>query len=312
MPSKMAAPPSTARWDRRPPAAGVSSPSRRPLTPPPGSQTAYLAGVLRQLKDRSGLSLPSLAAKTPYSRSSWDRFLRGQKLPPREAVEMLGRLAAEPVDTLMALWEQAEEQASGRTAGATAPAETPKSPGRQAHSAGPPSVCAPVFPPVSSRRLRRGVIVAAVVCTVAWTCVQAFGPRTHSARSGRTGPFDPLPLTVGCRGASCQGREAAAMACGVDAASYADLKIGLTHVELGVSRNCAAAWARISYSFVGDRVTVQDPPALVERATVLDPASTSRYVLTPMLPARQATQMRACWQPLTGGRHCTRWGTVTP
>jgi transcriptional regulator with XRE-family HTH domain len=64
---------------------------------------------LRRLKDRSGLSLVSLAAKTRYSRSSWERYLNGKALPPRRAVEELARVTgADPV-RLLVLHEVAEE-----------------------------------------------------------------------------------------------------------------------------------------------------------------------------------------------------------
>ncbi|MFB7216385.1 helix-turn-helix domain-containing protein [Streptomyces sp. NPDC056255] len=64
---------------------------------------------LRRLKDRSGLSLVSLASKTRYSRSSWERYLNGKALPPRQAVEELARVTgADPV-RLLVLHEVAEE-----------------------------------------------------------------------------------------------------------------------------------------------------------------------------------------------------------
>ncbi|MGW7688936.1 helix-turn-helix domain-containing protein [Streptomyces asiaticus] len=68
-----------------------------------------LVAQLRRLKDRSGLSLVSLASKTGYSRSSWERYLNGKALPPRHAVEELARVAgADPV-RLLVLHEVAEE-----------------------------------------------------------------------------------------------------------------------------------------------------------------------------------------------------------
>ncbi|MFJ4897809.1 helix-turn-helix domain-containing protein [Streptomyces sp. NPDC088727] len=63
---------------------------------------------LRRLKDRSGLSLVSLAARTGYSRSSWDRYLNGQALPPRRAVEELARAAGADPIRLLVLHEVAE------------------------------------------------------------------------------------------------------------------------------------------------------------------------------------------------------------
>ncbi|WP_455678935.1 helix-turn-helix domain-containing protein [Streptomyces achromogenes] len=64
---------------------------------------------LRRLKDRSGMSLTSLAAKTGYSRSSWERYLNGKALPPRQAVEELARATGADPTRLLALHEVAEE-----------------------------------------------------------------------------------------------------------------------------------------------------------------------------------------------------------
>ncbi|WP_338683470.1 peptidoglycan-binding protein [Streptomyces acidiscabies] len=76
---------------------------------------------IRRLKDRSGLSLVSLAAKTGYSRSSWERYLNGKALPPRRAVEELARVAGTEPTRLLVLHEvaadawQAGEQAAPDT-----------------------------------------------------------------------------------------------------------------------------------------------------------------------------------------------------
>ncbi|MFD8006397.1 helix-turn-helix domain-containing protein [Streptomyces mirabilis] len=51
-----------------------------------------LLGELRQCKDRCELSLTSLATKTGFSVSSWQRYLDGRSPPPWEAVDALGRL----------------------------------------------------------------------------------------------------------------------------------------------------------------------------------------------------------------------------
>ncbi|MFG2290039.1 helix-turn-helix domain-containing protein [Streptomyces sp. NPDC048595] len=64
---------------------------------------------LRRLKDHSGLSLASLAAKTAYSKSSWERYLNGKKLPPREAVEALARVCGTDPTRLLALHEVAKQ-----------------------------------------------------------------------------------------------------------------------------------------------------------------------------------------------------------
>ncbi|MFD0435743.1 peptidoglycan-binding protein [Streptomyces chartreusis] len=64
---------------------------------------------LRRLKDHSGLSLRQLAARTGYSQKSWERYLGGRSLPPREAVEALAGAVDEEPTRLLALHEVAAE-----------------------------------------------------------------------------------------------------------------------------------------------------------------------------------------------------------
>jgi hypothetical protein len=77
----------------------------------PGSlddRARQLVVQMRLLKDRSGLSTTSLAAKTAYSRSSWARYLNGTALPPRRAVAELARLGGADATRLLVLHELAE------------------------------------------------------------------------------------------------------------------------------------------------------------------------------------------------------------
>ena len=71
-------------------------------------EQARLAAALRELRARTGLSLAALAAKTAFSKSSWERYLNGRTLPPHTAVQELCRLAGEPDGRCLALWEIAE------------------------------------------------------------------------------------------------------------------------------------------------------------------------------------------------------------
>ncbi|RSO21862.1 peptidoglycan-binding protein, partial [Streptomyces sp. WAC 06725] len=64
---------------------------------------------MRRLKDHSGLSLAALAAKTAYSKSSWERYLNGKKLPPKGAVEALAHACGTDPTRLLALREVAAE-----------------------------------------------------------------------------------------------------------------------------------------------------------------------------------------------------------
>ncbi|MGV9732125.1 peptidoglycan-binding protein [Streptomyces albogriseolus] len=80
----------------------------------------HLVVSLRRLKDHSGLSMRQLAAKTGYSTSSWERYLGGRSLPPKEAVEAVAAVAGEDPTRLLALWEVASAAWTGRRTDPTA------------------------------------------------------------------------------------------------------------------------------------------------------------------------------------------------
>ncbi|MFD0305998.1 peptidoglycan-binding protein [Streptomyces sp. NPDC127119] len=75
-----------------------------------------LVEELRRLKDHGELTMRHLAAKTGYSSRSWERYLGGTSLPPREALEALARITgADPVP-LLALHEVAADTWDSRRA----------------------------------------------------------------------------------------------------------------------------------------------------------------------------------------------------
>ncbi|WP_240134402.1 peptidoglycan-binding protein [Streptomyces sp. MUM 178J] len=149
---------------------------------------------LRRLKDRSGLSLTALAARTHASRSSWDRYLNGRGLPPAAALRQFARACAGDADRLLALRSLAEEErrtAAGRAEPASAeasaeeppykgrPAEEPPSEGRPSKGASQPGSpppeqgrTSPEAPAASSRPARRSVpavVLAGMAAAVATT-----------------------------------------------------------------------------------------------------------------------------------------------
>lgn len=88
---------------------------------------------LRRLKDRHGLTTRQLAAETGYSARSWQRYLNGRSLPPREAVEEMARISGDDATRLLVLQEIAAERwAEGHviTTGdpESAPESTPETP----------------------------------------------------------------------------------------------------------------------------------------------------------------------------------------
>ncbi|NUP18084.1 MAG: helix-turn-helix domain-containing protein [Streptomyces sp.] len=73
-------------------------------------EVRHFVEQLRQLKDRTGLSLASLGARTAYSKSSWQRYLNATQPPPRQAVVALCRVAGigkEEAERFGVRWELA-------------------------------------------------------------------------------------------------------------------------------------------------------------------------------------------------------------
>ncbi|MGW6745874.1 peptidoglycan-binding protein [Streptomyces sp. NPDC055025] len=165
---------------------------------------------LRRLKDRSDLGLAALAAKTSYSRSSWERYLNGKQPVPRGAVEELARVCGADPTRLLVLHEVAMERVpaakgdSGASGGADADASTDAvtdagtGAGGGAGAGDPPDAR-----PTPSRRLvplRYALAGAAVSAVAAFSggllvapaeeaetpAVQTYGPgRTYDCATGR-------------------------------------------------------------------------------------------------------------------------------
>ncbi len=56
-------------------------------------EVRHFVEQVRLLKDRTGLSLAALGARTAYSKSSWQRYLNATQPPPRQAIAALCRVA---------------------------------------------------------------------------------------------------------------------------------------------------------------------------------------------------------------------------
>ncbi|MFD4880319.1 helix-turn-helix domain-containing protein [Streptomyces sp. NPDC058420] len=267
-----------------------------------------LAAALRQLRTETGLSLAGLATKTPYSKSSWERYLNGKTLPPREAVEALCRLAGEPVGRCVALWEIAEAEGSGR--GATPTATGAKGPATRPQATAPPTVAAP--PPTPSPPHQRGVVTLAVlasVCAVAVTAVVLAllllpGSRTSDPLSP-TAATTATPAGPGCHGATCEGRSPMAMRCAAQPDTVARHRTATgAWMELRHSRECGTTWARTWGGRIGDRIEMSVPgrAGAVHGAQVGNAVDAESYVYTLMAVTRPGTVVRACFQPAGGGK----------
>ncbi|GAB7031526.1 DUF2690 domain-containing protein [Streptomyces sp. NPDC021749] len=306
-----------------------------------GVESSRLVAGMRELRGRTGLSLAGLAARTPYSKSSWERYLNGKKLPPRDAVQALCRLAGEPAGRLLALWELADAAWSGRAAPATVRTEpaavraeavavrdtvVEPEPAAQVHPAQPqrpPQPSQPPQPPQPSqpqqspaRRERRRVVAVAAgagagALALAVAVTFLAGERAGEARGGPAASATPASSAVtGCRGRACDGKDPQSMFCGgegmVDTVIEATTARG-EHLQVRYGTACEAAWGRLSGGRIGDRIEVTAPGALPRSVRVRDRFDAEGYLVTPMAAARGPRGVRLCLYPAGGGpRECFR------
>ncbi|MET7616445.1 helix-turn-helix domain-containing protein [Streptomyces sp. NPDC005408] len=258
-----------------------------------GSQ---LAAELRELRKRTQLSLAGLAARTPYSKSSWERYLNGKKPVPRQAVEALCALAGEPSGRLLALWELADAVWSGRARSAAArdakpPVEEPREE-RPAAPRGPRQW--PAAP---------GVLAAAAVALAA-----ALGLLMGRGTTPVERHADPPPSRAGCRGPECEGKDPARMGCGgsgMATTPVAGTASGGQRLEIRYGGPCRAVWAGATGLREGDRVVLTLRGGHAQELTADGPRGTGRYRATPMAAADDPAGARVCLEPASGGvREC--------
>lgn len=281
--------------------------------PAPAPGSARLAAALRELKDRTGLSLAGLAAKTTFSKSSWERYLNGKALPPRPAVQKLCRLAGEPEGRCLALWEIAKSEGSGQPDEATQPPPaTPAPPLAPAPAPAPSSTPAPAPAPEPAAAAaaasggsapvgHRGAVAAAVLASV---CAVVFGavvltlvllphpshPPRPSATLSATGPR--------CQGAGCEGKDPARTNCAGSPGTLAEHVTATgASIQLRYSKVCGASWVRMWGTRIGDGAELRG-----RLARVRNRADADTYVHTPMTATRPGALVRACFLPAAGGR----------
>ncbi|MBX7554048.1 XRE family transcriptional regulator [Streptomyces sp. tea 10] len=252
-------------------------------TPP---ECARLAAELRRLRERSKLTLATLAEESAYSTSSWQRYLSGKALPPWLAVRGLCRLAGEPEPRMRALWELAEAEWSRR--GSIRPARTEG----QDHA---PTDAEAVPPPAVRRLGRRRAWLVTVVGGVLAACAALAAVST--AGTGGGGGFH-----VSCSGAACNGQDPGVTLCGVEPQTLLDVVTpGGAGLEIRSNPLCRAAWARVWNTRLGDRLTLSTRGEPEQSVTVDDPSLVDAFVYTPLiaLPARHAP-LTACLTTLPG------------
>ncbi|MER5403380.1 DUF2690 domain-containing protein [Streptomyces sp. NPDC002769] len=253
---------------------------------------------LRGLRQRTGLSLAALAAVTPFSKSTWHRYLNGEQFPPRSAVESLGRLAQTDPGPLLSLWDAVSRSRCGAV-GLPAQALPPRVPSAQ----GP----APDAP-VRGRRVRppnRAVIALAAVAaaTMAVTAAAAEVLDTDLAPA-------PAASASSCRGHGCQGQFPTSETCGRDARTEAAVARAGEVVLLRFSASCATVWSEVRTRTGGAReISVRAGRDELSAAYPGDPAD---GYSSPMLAAASPRGAEACAEvagrfactaPVGGARH---------
>ncbi|MGW4513223.1 DUF2690 domain-containing protein [Streptomyces sp. NPDC004393] len=205
-------------------AARTAAPWRTAAAPPAEPDGPFVT-ELRGLKERTGLSLAALAARTPYSKSAWHRYLNGAQRPPRSAVEALAGLAGVDPGTVLALWDAADRR---------------QDPDEPSYDVLPPESVRPRWLPRSALAL----VVAVTAVTLTLVAAHRSG-----APSGR--PAAPSPR---CRGASCQGQLPDVSACDRDAQTKSSVRDASYAVRLQYSPSCGAAWAEVQARAADARV----------------------------------------------------------
>ncbi|MGW0824104.1 peptidoglycan-binding protein [Streptomyces sp. NPDC002845] len=131
---------------------------------------------LRRLKDRSELSTRRLAARTGYSTKSWQRYLNGRSLPPREAVEAMARVGGDDPARLLVMHEIAAQRwAEGREVTTDAPDAPEDLSAALVHT--------PAEQQPYGRHLRIAVMAGAVVTVLSVSAALVLAVRLTEARA---------------------------------------------------------------------------------------------------------------------------------
>ncbi|MGR6973919.1 DUF2690 domain-containing protein [Streptomyces cynarae] len=243
-------------------AARTAAPCGPSAAPPAQTDEAFVT-TLRDLKERTGLSLAALAARTPYSKSAWHRYLTGAGRPPRSAVEALAALAGADPAPALTLWEAADRRP---------PADTPP------HDDPPPRTARPRRLPLSA---------VALIVTVTAVAVALLASDRSGAPGGRLAAASPR-----CRGDACQGQLPDVSACDRDAQTKSKVRDTSYAVRLEYSATCGTAWAEVDVDASDARViSVRKGRDVLSAAY---PGDGSGGSASPMLAVTSPDDVEAC------------------
>ncbi|MFE4517918.1 DUF2690 domain-containing protein [Kitasatospora sp. NPDC056783] len=298
-----------------------------------------LAEELRTIKDTAGLSLSELAARTHYSRASWERWLNGKRVVTEQALDALARAVDCDGAALRALWRQAvdgpEAGTPARPAVAGAAADGPSDPGEPTAGAAAVDEPAPDEPAVEDATpqepaggevlttaqdpapapvlwWRRPAALVSGAAVLALLLVLAGLRISRSDEPAATVGVAAVSASVGasaksgasgpdCQGVGCAHKDPKTTGCGQDARTLQTQVIGKVVVYLRYSQACRAAWAAITEGEPKDYATITDSTG--DSETALIHWGYDNY--SPMLDAADpAVTFQVCgYQP--AGHDCT-------
>ncbi|MER6084980.1 helix-turn-helix domain-containing protein [Streptomyces sp. NPDC001833] len=269
-----------------------------------------LVGDLRQLKDRSRLSLTDLGRTTAISKSSWERYLNAKQFPPRQAVQALCRAAQVSEEAVLLRWERADAAWSRR--GLTA---MPTEPRPDRITARPDGGAGGRRSEATRRLVHRALLAAsALIVKRPWAttagvlllCTAMLAPAVIIHASHGTGPAAATRPPV-CRLRSCEHRDPLATACEDPVTVGSRTAADGTRLEIRLSPSCQAGWVRSWPTHGGFRIEVTSPDGHAEAATAPPSLPTpGEMVTTTMIASAHATGLRCCYYPAAGrpGRQC--------
>jgi len=254
---------------------------RQPLPDASQDEGRLLTERLRALKQRTGLSLAALATVTPFSKSTWHRYLNGDQFPPRAAVVALGRLADAEPGPLLALWDAVSRAQAGEAATAK----------RQPVPPAPPVA-------VRRRRIRRPsralVALATMAATVAVTAGAADVLDPDHATTTRT--------AASCHDSDCQGELPTSETCDRDAHTESRVVRAAEVVLLRFSPSCATVWSQLHTRTGGAReISIRSGQ---DELSAEYPGDKSDGYSSPMLAASDPLGAQACAE-VAGKPACT-------
>ncbi|MBD0692404.1 XRE family transcriptional regulator [Streptomyces sp. CBMA123] len=253
-----------------------------------------LAEELRTIKDSAGLSLSELAARTHYSRASWDRWLNGKRVVTAQALEaLIGAVDCDPA-ALRRLWRRVVEPAADQPPADQSVDEQPvdeqpvagepdqpadqlvagPTDGQPADEESAPPAEQPAAEPAGPWWRRPAALVSGATVLALLLLVGLRVSRHDGQASAADGPAPTASAGAkpasdsACRALGCAHKDPKNTGCGKDARTLRTQTVGKVVVYLRYSRTCQAAWAAITEGEPKDYAVITDSTGDSETAMI--------------------------------------------